>query len=113
MEGFLQYKRWEYYMEPRVFPTGDISLPSTNWQRFQDYLNNNPDAMQQYLQGQGNINPATSRTGGPNTIQSNVWTFAGPTGAPTGAGAGRINFIRIDPTNSKIIWVGAPAGGGQ
>ncbi len=109
MEGFLQFKRWEYFMEPRVFPSGDMSLPSTNWARFEDYLNNTPAAMQQYQIGQGNV---AARIGGPNnSIQSSSWTFSGPTGAPTGAGAGRINFIRIDPTNSNIIWVGAPAGG--
>ncbi len=109
MEGYLQFKRWEYFMEPRVYPSGDLSLPSTNWQRFQDYLNSNPTAMQQYQSGQGNT---AARIGGPNnSIQSSTWTFAGPTGAPTGAGAGRINFIRVDPTNANTIWVGAPAGG--
>ncbi|CAN5338658.1 hypothetical protein BH09BAC5_BH09BAC5_06690 [soil metagenome] len=108
-EGYLQFKRWEYFMEPRVFPSGDLSLPSSNWEKFQDYLNNNPDAMQQYLIGQGSHSAA--HFNGPNSTQSSSWTFAGPTGAPTGAGAGRVAFIRIDPTNSNNLWIGAPAGG--
>ena len=109
MEGYLQYKRWEYFMEPRVFPSGDLSLPSTTWQRFEDYLNTNADAMQQYQQGQGNSN--TQRNSGPNSVQSSTWVFAGPTGAPTGGGAGRVTFVRIDPTNVNNIWAGAAAGG--
>ncbi len=26
--GYKAYKRWEYYMEKRVYPSGDIRLPS-------------------------------------------------------------------------------------
>ncbi len=109
MEGYLQFKRWEDFMGPRVFPSGDISLPSSNWDRFQDYLNHNPTAMQMYQQG--NSNTAVQHFNGPNTTQSSSWTFAGPTGAPTGGGAGRVGFIRVDPTNSSNLWIGAPAGG--
>src|ERR1700749_1266713 len=64
MESYLQFKRWEYYMEPRVYPSGDLSLPSTNWDRFQAYLNSNPAAMQMYQQG--NQNTAVQHNNGPN-----------------------------------------------
>jgi PKD repeat protein len=109
--GYKQFKRWEDFMAPRVYPSGDLSLPSTTWERFQDYLNSNPDAMQQYQQSSA---PSNSQSiGGPsnNSVMSSNWTFSGPTGAPTGAGAGRVNFVRFDPTNSSTIYVGAPAGG--
>lgn len=109
MEGYLQFKRWEYFMEPRVFPSGDLSLPSKTWEYFQDYLNNTPSALQMYNQGNGN--PSIQNSIGPNTIQSSNWTFAGPVGGPIGTGAGRIGFIRLDPTNPNTIWAGAPAGG--
>jgi PKD repeat protein len=109
MEGYLQYKRWEYYMAPRVYPSGNLTLPSTTWGNFENYLNSNPDAMLQYMQTRGAGNYRMSGPG--NSIMSSTWTFAGPTGAPTGAGAGRINFVRFDPTNSNTIWVGAPDGG--
>jgi PKD repeat protein len=108
MEGYLQYKRWEDFMAPRVYPSGDLSLTSTNWARFEDYLNNNPAAMQQYLNGQ---NHSALHQSGPNSTQSSTWTFVGPTGAPTGSGAGRVTFIRVDPTNANNLWIGAPAGG--
>ncbi|HEU4718708.1 MAG TPA: PKD domain-containing protein, partial [Bacteroidia bacterium] len=114
MESYVLFKRWEDFMAPRVYPSGDITLPSTTWDRFQDYLNSNPAAMGQYQQGNGNSN---QRTANPqNSIMTSTWTFAGPTGAPSGAGpggggAGRVNFLRFDPTNTNILWVGAPAGG--
>jgi PKD repeat protein len=113
--GYKQFKRWADYMEPRVYPSGDLSLPSTTWERFENYLNNNPVAMQQYQQSRANntIGNSPYRANGPSLPSplSSTWAFVGPTGAPTGGGAGRINFVRFDPANSNIIWAGAPAGG--
>lgn len=96
---FFQYKRWEWYMAPRVYPSGDLSLTTTNYQRFQEYLNNNPDAMAQH-------NASVARS-----ASSNAWSFIGPTGAPAGSGAGRLECIRFDPVDPNIMYVGAPAGG--
>src|SRR6478609_3310705 len=39
--GYKPYKRWEAFMEPRVFPSGDLSLPSTTWENFQEFLQQN------------------------------------------------------------------------
>lgn len=114
--GYKQFKRWEYYMEPRCYPSGNLTLPSSNWENFRTYLNSNPQAMIQYQDGFGApIGPTNQQQsfggpGGPN-IMSSTWTFAGPTGAPTGSGAGRINCVRFDPTTPTTVYVGAPAGG--
>lgn len=94
---FFHYKRWEWFMEPRVYPSGDMSLTTTTYQRFNEYLNSNPAAMAQH-------NASIARS-------SNAWSFVGPTGAPSNSGAGRLCCIRFDPTNANIIYVGAPAGG--
>jgi PKD repeat protein len=94
---FFHYKRWEWFMEPRVYPSGDMSLTTTTYQRFTEYLNSNPAAMAQH-------NASITRA-------SNAWSFVGPTGAPSGSGAGRLCCIRFDPNNASIIYVGAPAGG--
>lgn len=115
--GYKQFKRWEYYMEPRVYPSGDITLPSSNYERFCDYLDNTPDAMAQYYATYGqypirNGNTLNQRSGPPPVNpMSSTWTFMGPTGYPANGGAGRINVIRFDPTNSSIMYAGAPAGG--
>jgi PKD repeat protein len=106
--GYFQYKRWEYYMAPRVYPSGDISLPSTNWQRFQNYLQENKAARNMYHHNRVSNN---ARNTTPDQVQSSTWTFMGPTGAPVNGGSGRVNFVRVDPVNNNIIYAGAPDGG--
>lgn len=94
--AWRHYKRWEYYMEPRVYPTGDLTLPTNNYRNFQEYLAQNPAAAAQVR---------TPRS-------SFAWTELGPIGAPTSfGGAGRINAVRFDPVNSDVIYACAPAGG--
>ncbi|MEO5644697.1 MAG: PKD domain-containing protein [Bacteroidia bacterium] len=102
---FFQYKRWEWYMTPRVYPSGDVSLTTMTYQHFMDYLSSNPQAMAQH-------NASVARTGpSSNSSASNAWSFVGPTGAPSGSGAGRLCCIRFDPVNPDVIYVGTPAGG--
>jgi hypothetical protein len=91
-KGYKSFKRWEHYMKPRVYPSGDVTLPSKN------YTN--------YKQWESDLAAA----GIPKSTNGN-WSIIGPIGKPTGGGAGRLNFIRFDPTNSNTIWVGAPDGG--
>lgn len=93
--GWEQFKRWEWYAAPRVYPSGDRTLASRSkaWEEFQVYLND--------------LNASNANA----HLMSTTWTPLGPIGAPTGGGAGRINFVRFDPTNSNTIYVGSPAGG--
>jgi PKD repeat protein len=112
--GYKQFKRWEYFMEPRCYPTGDMTLPSSTYERFVDYLDSNPVAMSQYQQVYGNpigSNQSPSFGGPPPNPMSSTWQFEGPTGMPTGSGAGRINCVRFDPTTPTTVYCGAPAGG--
>lgn len=96
---FRLFKRWEWYYAPRVGLSGDLSLPAYSYINFFAYLDQNPAAKAMH---QASI---------ANQRSSSSWNFVGPTGAPQGGGAGRLNFVRVDPTNSNIIYVGAPAGG--
>jgi PKD repeat protein/photosystem II stability/assembly factor-like uncharacterized protein len=90
------FKRWEYFIAPRVYPSGDLTLPSNNYRNFQEYLVQNPDA--------------AARIRAPRSSFS--WNELGPIGAPTSfGGAGRINAVRFDPVNSDVIYACAPAGG--
>jgi PKD repeat protein len=91
-KGYKAFKRWEHYMEPRVYPSGNITLPSKNYTNYKQW--------EAELASQGI----------PKSTNGN-WSIIGPIGKPTGGGAGRLNFIRFDPTNSNTIWVGAPDGG--
>lgn len=99
--GYEIYKRWEYFMEPRVYPSGDLTLPSQNWKNFNDFLQTDQN----------------QRANNPNLIASSTWTPMGPMGPITGTvsgqrlKSGRINFITIHPAGSNTLFIGAPAGG--
>ncbi len=96
---FRLFKRWEWYYAPRVGVSGDLTMPAYSYINFFTYLEQNPAAKQMR-------NASISRQ-----LSSTNWNFVGPTGAPNGGGAGRLNFVRFDPNNNSIIYVGAPAGG--
>lgn len=101
--GWEIFKRWESQMTPRLYPTGDRSVMIKAWN---EYLDN--------FYGTGGA--PTLKAGGPGappTTMAANWTLIGPTTSiPSGGGgAGRVNFIRFDPTNSNIIYVGSPGGG--
>ncbi len=87
--GFEQFKRWEWFMEPRVSITGERFNPSI---AYSEYLTK--------------VKPLL------NQSRSSTWSLVGPTTqVPTDGGAGRINFIRFMPGNINTIFAGAPAGG--
>ncbi|MEM5564346.1 hypothetical protein WNY78_04495 [Psychroserpens sp. AS72] len=96
-KGYKPFKRWEEFMELRVYPSGDLSLPSNTYANFMEW--------QERAQSQRSTN-ATSN-----------WTQLGPIGTAAGpspystTGAGRVNFLRFDPTNANIMYIGAPDGG--
>src|ERR1051326_6275154 len=76
------YKRWEWFMAPRVSATGERFSPDVVWK-----------ASEEYRKG-----IQTMGTGG-----AGAWTFLGP-GASSGmAGAGRVNGLRVNPTNSNNL----------
>jgi PKD repeat protein len=91
-KGYKIFKRYEWFAAQRVYPSGDRKLASRSkaYQEFQQYLN----------------------TMGPMPLSMpGTWTPLGPSGAPSNGGAGRINFVRFDPVNTSIVYVGSPAGG--
>jgi PKD repeat protein len=91
-KGYKQFKRWEAYMEPRVYPSGNLTLPSLNYENFLKW------------EEQSSLGSLTRSSAG-------TWSPLGPIGTPSGGGAGRLNFVRFDPTDNSIIYVGAPDGG--
>lgn len=91
---FLHFKRWEEFVGPRVYPSGDLSLTSSTYANFMEYQNQNKQTMNARLEA----TPA--------------WSFVGPPGTNDGGrNAGRMNFVHTDPTNNNILYAGAPAGG--
>ncbi|MFN5416159.1 MAG: WD40/YVTN/BNR-like repeat-containing protein, partial [Flavobacteriia bacterium] len=90
-KGYKAFKRWENYMAPRVYPTGNMTLPSQTYTNYKEWER---DAI---------ISTDKSVAGD--------WTFLGPVGKPVGGGAGRVNFVRFDPNDPNVIYVGTPDGG--
>jgi len=90
-KGYKQYKRWEYFMMPRVYPSGE---------RF------DPDASSMALKEEvENINTGARSVSG-------TWQYIGNEDVPTsGGGAGRVNSVRMDPNNFNRLFACAPAGG--
>lgn len=92
-KGWKQFKRWEYFMEPRVYPSGYLQ-PDILWK--------------EYLKEKERYSS--------KAIVAN-WTALGPFETPTDInsgtrrGSGRVNCIEFHPTNPNIFYVGAPAGG--
>lgn len=93
--GWKPFKRWEYFWEQRVYPTGEFPPAG------QDILE-----AQKFEQLYGNKKKK-------NFIQSQAsWTALGPFDSPGGyAGLGRINVVREHPSNPNIIYIGAASGG--
>jgi PKD repeat protein len=96
---FRLFKRWEWYYAPRVGTSGNLSMPAYSNFNFFEYLGQNAAASAMY-NASVNRQPSSSN-----------WSFVGPTGAPQGGGAGRINVFRMDPQNPQVLYAGAPAGG--
>lgn len=111
--GWEVFKRWEWFMEPRVYPSGDMSLPSTNYQNFIEYIQNNPQL--NISPGVPGITIGGGSSGGGHPSANGGWTSLGPNTVPSpvagGGGAGRVNCIRFNPLNSNSIWIGTPGGG--
>jgi hypothetical protein len=101
-EGDIQYRRWEEYWKPRV--NSDGSFPPSN--HLQKELERYNDVQSKA------INPRQ----GKNTSEANSvqWSEVGPIRTGNNvwdAGTGRIDRIRIHPTNRNILWIGTPAAG--
>lgn len=99
--GYNQFKRYEYYMQSRCGEDGTIMNPQMmTFKNYKEYLS------------QRSLNGAGDKT---ESINGD-WTFFGAQNHSLGTsgyngGIGRINIVAIDPNNSSVLYVGAPAGG--
>ncbi len=89
-KGWRQFKRWEWFMEPRIGAQG---------QRFA------PDAvMREILEKPALFSKSNQLPGD--------WTYIGNTTVPSGGGgAGRVNAVRSQGSSTSILYACAPGGG--
>jgi photosystem II stability/assembly factor-like uncharacterized protein len=99
-EGTQLYRRWEYLMVPRTYPTGNRPDQIAITNAYCEYLKNANKASQEN-----------------RTMNTANWTYIGNTSVPqggfgsNGTGDGRINRIEIYPGNSNTLYACSPGGG--
>ncbi len=87
-----KFRRWEYIMEPRVYPSGIIPPSTILLDELNKFNENN-----KYLF---------------DTIAKPAWRSLEPVnGFPENGFSGRLNCICFHPTDTNTMFVGAPAGG--
>ena len=108
IEEHKLYKRWEWFAEPRTYPSGRWDFEKIDAAKAQ------VDAQDERLivkQADANPLKLTFEGGRPILPLLPFWTLMGPSDAVGGTNLGRVNCIEFDPTNSKIVYIGAPDGG--
>lgn len=96
-QGWKQFKRWEYFWKYRIDEQGNFPSAMKAYKSYLNFLNkkNNDELL----------------------AEQKSWEEIGPTVIPTNklsyssSGVGRINVVRINPSNDNEIWVGSAAGG--
>lgn len=93
--GWKQYKRWEYFTEQRVYPTGERINHAQVWNEITKFKKEYPAATRANRSIWNSMGPITS---------ANVTGHWNP-------GIGRINVIAREPGNPQTIYIGSPSGG--
>ena len=100
--GYNAFRRWQWFVAPRVYPSGDMKFASRNlaYEIYKEYLIENSQNKQ--------VAPSSQVT---STVAN--WTPLGPYGSPGGAqaGSGRIQTILVHPAGTNTFYAGAAAGG--
>ncbi len=98
-EGYKVFKRWEDYMAPRVYPSGNMALPSSTYGNYMAWQKANTSQ--------------NSRARVAAAVSTANWTELNPNAKASGydSGVGRIDFVRFDPNNPNIMYVCSPDGG--
>jgi PKD repeat protein len=98
-KGYKAFRRWQWFVEPRVYPSGDMKFSSRGYalEQYNKFLLENKD---QKLSSSAAVTATTAN-----------WTALGPFGSPTGGDAGRIQAIQLKPGDPNTIYVGSAAGG--
>ncbi|MCE3229609.1 MAG: hypothetical protein K0S32_4160 [Bacteroidetes bacterium] len=98
-KGYKAFKRWEWFTAPRVYPTGNMKFASRGY------------ALEKYKEFMAHQNANKLTTNAVTSATVANWTPLGPFGSPAGGDAGRVQVIRMHPTNPNTFYVGTAAGG--
>ncbi len=98
-KGYNSFRRWQWFMEPRVYPSGELKYGSHAYaiEQYKNFIIENASAKQ-------STNAVISAT-------TANWIPLGPFGSPANGDAGRIQVIEMHPVSSNTFYVGTSAGG--
>ncbi len=93
--NYTLFKRWEYMMEPRTYPSGNYPDPKIISTAYANMVTQHNDKRKQ----------------AEKTASTANWTYEGNANVPNYGGDGRINHVRFYPGNSNTMFACAPTGG--
>lgn len=108
VEAFKMFKRLEWLMEPRVYPSGRLDHAHVDSQRARVPLDDETLILKQAA---ANPLKLTFQAGKIIFPVKPIWKPLGPKDAIGGTNGGRINCVQFDPSSSAIIYICAPDGG--
>jgi photosystem II stability/assembly factor-like uncharacterized protein len=107
IEAYKLFKRWEWYAEPRTYPTGTWNFDKID--AAAEALGTSDDDL---IRKQPDTNVLNAKIEAQMvTWPRKFWKLLGPSDALGGTNMGRVNSITFDPADSKVIYVGTPDGG--
>jgi photosystem II stability/assembly factor-like uncharacterized protein len=107
VEEYKLFNRWEWFTEPRVYPTGKWDFDKIDV--IAEHLSTEDERLRLKLAQTDTLN----LTNQPKFSGSSPfsWVPLGPSDAVGGTNLGRVNSIQFDPTNPRTIYIGSPDGG--
>ncbi|MEY4874896.1 MAG: hypothetical protein RL708_45 [Bacteroidota bacterium] len=102
-----QFNRWYNFWEPRLFPSGKFSQLNTLKNSFEL-------SMQSAINSDWDINLGISKNSTTCNKNNAEWEIVTNENMPINQsdyGAGRINVVRIAPSNSLVMYAGSASGG--
>lgn len=94
--GYKPFKRWEYRMEERVYPSGEFPAAGLRFSEFENFMARTPQR-----------NGSNQRNGNWESLGPFSWESANG----WNPGIGRVNFITEEPNNPNTLYIGTPSGG--
>lgn len=102
-QGYKIFKRWENQIADKIYPSGNMMLPSNTYPNFIEWQKRYNNKLAKNAESKKTALVATS-----NWVSLNQDAIA----SGYDSGSGRLNFVTFDPINPETtFYVGAPDGG--
>jgi photosystem II stability/assembly factor-like uncharacterized protein len=108
IEQYKLFKRWEWFTEPRVYPTGRWDFEKIDAVRKRLEADDNRLLLKETNLSQLNLTLERGKFAWP---ASKKWKPLGPSDAIGGTNLGRVTSIQFSPSDSRTIYVSTADGG--